>query len=282
MSALVLTGSGLAAALRAEVTGRVATLSEAGRRTSIAIVLATDDASSAWYVQSIVKACSRVNIDCDVVDLGAEASAAQIAETLDRLSADQGIAGIILQTPLPGGIDVIEAGSRIDVAKDIDGANPLSLGRLMAGADSFAPATAEAVIRLLDHHRVPLAGQEAVIVGRSLVVGKPLAQLLLQRDATVTVAHSRTAGLPSVTGRAAVLVAAAGRPGLIDRSCVREGASVIDVGTNVTSDGSLVGDVAPDVAEIAGALSPVPGGVGPVTTAVLLLHAVQAAERLAL
>lgn len=280
MTAIPLTGTGLAAALRAEVTGRVAALSEAGRQTRIAIVLATDDASSAWYVQSIVKSCSRVNINCDVVDLGPAASAAQIADTLGRLSADQGVPGIILQTPLPAGIDATEVASQIEVSKDIDGANPLSLGRLMAGLHAFPPATAEAVIRLLDHHLVPLAGQEAVIVGRSLVVGRPLAHLLLQRDATVTVAHSRTVDLPSVTSRAAVLVVAAGRPGLIDQRYVREGASVVDVGTNVTSDGSLTGDVAPDVAQVASALSPVPGGVGPVTTAVLLLHAVEAAERL--
>jgi methylenetetrahydrofolate dehydrogenase (NADP+)/methenyltetrahydrofolate cyclohydrolase len=280
VTAVPLPGTALAADLRAEVTGRVAALTEAGRQTRIAIVMATDDASSAWYVQSIVKACSRVSIGCEVEDLGPAATAAQIGSTLRRLSADGGIAGVILQTPLPAGVGVTQVAEDIEVTKDIDGANPLSLGRLMAGVDAFAPATAEAVIRLLDHHSVRLAGQEAVVVGRSLVVGKPLAHLLLQRDATVTVAHSRTVDLPSVTGRAAVLVVAAGRPGLIDAGYVRDGASVVDVGTNVTADGSLAGDVAPDVAAVAGALSPVPGGVGPVTTAVLLRHAAQAAERL--
>lgn len=281
MSALTLSGTELAARLRADVTSRVAALCEAGRHTRVAIVTATADPSSAWYVQSIVKACSRVDIDCDVADLGPDATAAQIGSALRRLSADRGVQGIILQTPLPAGIDVTQAASDIDVSKDIDGANPLSLGRLMAGLPTFAPATAEAVMRLLDHYRVALTGQQAVIVGRSLVVGKPLAQLLLQRDATVTVAHSRTADLPSVTSRADVLIAAAGRTGLIGAGHVRPGASVVDVGTSVTKDGSLAGDVAPDVAEVAGALSPVPGGVGPVTTAVLLRHAVDAAESMA-
>ena len=159
----------------------------------------------------------------------------------------------------------------------MDGANPVSLGRLMTGLPAFAPATAEAVLALLDFHQVALSGRRAVVVGRSAVVGKPVAQLLLARDATVTVCHSRTVDLAAVTSTAEVLVVAAGRAGLVGPDFVAPGAVVVDVGTNATADGGLAGDVDPAVAEVAGALSPVPGGVGPVTTALLLRHVVSAA-----
>ena len=168
----------------------------------------------------------------------------------------------------------------IDPAKDVDGANPVSLGRLMTGLPAFAPATAAAVLALLDHHQVALSGRRAVVVGRSAVVGKPVAQLLIGRDATVTVCHSRTVDLASVTRVAEVLVVAAGRAGLIGPEHVAVGATVIDVGINATAGGGMAGDVDPAVAGVAGGLSPVPGGVGPVTTAVLLRHVTEAALRL--
>jgi methylenetetrahydrofolate dehydrogenase (NADP+)/methenyltetrahydrofolate cyclohydrolase len=164
--------------------------------------------------------------------------------------------------------------------KDVDGANPESLGRLAAGLPAFAPATAEAVLSLLDHAHIELRGRHAVVVGRSAVVGKPVAHLLLHRDATVTICHSRTADLARHSRDADVLVVAAGRPGMITGAQVRPGAVVIDVGTNPTADGGLVGDVEPvSTAEVAGALTPVPGGVGPVTSALLLQHTVRAAQR---
>jgi methylenetetrahydrofolate dehydrogenase (NADP+)/methenyltetrahydrofolate cyclohydrolase len=172
-----------------------------------------------------------------------------------------------------------ELAEAIDPAKDVDGANPSSLGRLMTGLPAFAPATAEAVVRLLDHYQVELGGRHVVVVGRSAVVGKPVTHLLLDRDATVTVCHSRTRDLAAITRQADVLVVAAGRTGLIGPDHVALGATVIDVGTNATPDGGLAGDVDPKVADIAGALSPVPGGVGPVTTAVLLRHVTDAAAR---
>jgi methylenetetrahydrofolate dehydrogenase (NADP+)/methenyltetrahydrofolate cyclohydrolase len=180
--------------------------------------------------------------------------------------------GIILQTPVPGDRPVAEVASAIDPARDVDGANPLSLGRLASGLPAFAPATAEAVVRLLDHHGIEVAGRQAVVVGRSTVVGKPLAHLLLDRDATVTIAHSRTKDLAAVTRAADILVVAAGRPGLITPEHVRSDTIVVDVGTNATDNGGLVGDVDPSVAGHVAGLSPVPGGVGPVTTAVLLHH----------
>jgi methylenetetrahydrofolate dehydrogenase (NADP+)/methenyltetrahydrofolate cyclohydrolase len=270
-----LTGKELAAAIRTQTTAEVA----AGPQPRLAVVVATDDEASLWYVRSIAKAASGLGIAADLVDLGPGARAEQIRETLARLSADAGVHGVMLQTPLPAGISAQEMAAAIDPRKDIDGANPLSLGRLAAGLPAFVPATAAAVMALLDHYGVALEGRRAVVVGRSTVVGKPLAHLLLDRHATVTVGHSRTRDLASVTSAAEVLVVAVGRAGLIGAEHVAPGAVVIDVGTNPTDDGGLAGDVDFDaVAGVAGALTPVPGGVGPVTTALLLRHTARAAN----
>lgn len=270
-----LTGKELAATIRAETAARVA----AGPRPKLAVVVATADEASLWYVRSIAKAAAGVGIAFDLADLGPEATASGIRETLERLSADPGVHGVMLQTPLPPGASAQELAAAIDPAKDVDGANPLSLGRLAAGLPAFAPATAAAVMALLDHYGVELEGRRAVVVGRSTVVGKPLAHLLLDRNATVTVCHSRTRDLAAVTSTAEVLVAAVGRAGLIGAEQVAPGAVVIDVGTNPTEDGGLAGDVDfAAVADRAGALTPVPGGVGPVTTALLLRHTAQAAN----
>jgi methylenetetrahydrofolate dehydrogenase (NADP+)/methenyltetrahydrofolate cyclohydrolase len=221
-------------------------------------------------------------VDVRVERLADDASAADVGATLRRLSADAGVHGIILQTPLPPGVDGVEVAGDIAFEKDVDGANPLSLGRLTAGLPAFAPATAGAVMRLLDDHGVALSGRRVVVVGRSLVVGKPVAMLLLARDATVTVCHSRTADLPARTAEADVLVAAVGRPRMLGAEHVAAGAVVIDVGTTPDENGALVGDVdAAAVTGRAGALTPVPGGVGPVTTALLLLNTVTAAARAA-
>jgi methylenetetrahydrofolate dehydrogenase (NADP+)/methenyltetrahydrofolate cyclohydrolase len=279
VTATVLTGTELAKAIQAEAATRAEELAAAGRRPHLAVVTATDDASSAWYVRSIRRAALKIGLECTVHDLGADAEPAAIHEKLTELSADPLVHGLMLQTPLPSGTTLEELASAIAFEKDVDGANPLSLGRLASGLPAFAPATAEAVVALLDHYKVPLSGRQAVVVGRSTVVGKPTAHLLLDRDATVTVCHSRTADLAAVTGTAEVLVAAVGRAALITAAHVRPGAVVIDVGTNPTPEGALVGDVAPQAAERAGSLTPVPGGVGPVTTALLLRHTVLAADR---
>lgn len=278
MTARPLSGKELAAQLRQETAEITERLTATGRAPALAVVTATEDESSAWYVQSIAKAAGKVGIDCRVDDLGPTATPEAIRARLAELSADPGTDGIILQTPLPAGTTLSELGAAIAPEKDVDGANPLSLGRLMVNRPAFAPATAEAVVRLLGYHEVDLAGREVVVVGRSAVVGKPLLHLLLAADATVTVCHSRTRDLAAVTARAEVLVAAVGRAGLITPAHVRPGAVVIDVGTNVTDSGALVGDVDPAVAEVAGGLTPVPGGVGPVTTALLLRHTAAASE----
>ncbi|MEV4321427.1 bifunctional 5,10-methylenetetrahydrofolate dehydrogenase/5,10-methenyltetrahydrofolate cyclohydrolase [Microbispora rosea] len=278
MSARVLSGKELAASIRAEAAERAAALAADGRPPKLAVVVATADESSAWYVRSIARAAEKAGIACDIVDLGAEAAPGLIRDRLTALSADDAVHGIILQTPLPQGAKLEDLAGAIAFEKDVDGANPLSLGRLAAGLPAFAPATAEAVVAILDHHEVDLTGLHVAVVGRSTVVGKPAAHLLLDRNATVTVCHSRTRELPAVTSAADVVVAAVGRAGLITAEHVRAGAVVVDVGTNPTEDGGLVGDVdAVAVADKAGALTPVPGGVGPVTTALLLRHTVNAA-----
>lgn len=271
----VLSGKELAASIRAGVAADAAALTARGVTPTLAIVTATDDGGSAWYVSSIVKAAAKVGIEATVVDL--LATPERLTDELRRLGADPSVHGTILQTPLPGGASLEELAGAIPPAKDVDGASPESLGRLVAGLPAFAPATAAAVLALLDHHGVDLEGRHAVVIGRSTVVGKPAAHLLLDRHATVTVCHSRTVDLPAIAATGDVLVAAVGRPRLVTAEFVKPGATVIDVGTNDTSDG-LVGDVDADsVADRAGGLSPVPGGVGPVTTALLLRHTVDAA-----
>src|SRR5271170_3391319 len=272
----LLSGRELAADIRTRTAAAAAALAVLGHPPRLSVVTATDDEASAWYVRSIAAAAAKAGIGCEVEDLGARATADGIAAQLSALSADPTVAGIIMTTPLPGGARLAELAAAIDPAKDVDGANPVSLGRLMTGLPAFAPATAEAVLRLLDQHQIKLAGQHAVVVGRSPVVGKPVAHLLLDRNATVTICHSRTRDLAAITTTADVLVVAAGRVGLIGPDHVAAGATVIDVGTNATADGGLAGDVDPKVAEVAGALSPVPGGVGPVTTALLLRHVTEA------
>jgi methylenetetrahydrofolate dehydrogenase (NADP+)/methenyltetrahydrofolate cyclohydrolase len=268
-----LSGRELAKEIRAAVAARAAELTRAGRQPRLAVVTANDDGGSAAYVRSISAAAAREGIACDVART---TTTAGITATLTQLADDPEVHGIILQTPLPAGANLAGLATLIPVQKDVDGASPESIGRLVAGLPAFAPATAEAVLALLDHYRVELRGRHAVVVGRSVVVGKPAAHLLLDRHATVTICHSRTADLPAITRQADVLVAAAGRAGLIGRWHVSPGTTVIDVGTNATPEGGLAGDVDPIVASVAGALTPVPGGVGPVTTALLLRHVVEA------
>jgi len=270
-------GKAIAAQISAATAGEVAALAADGITPRLAVVVPTRDEATAWYVRSIERATKRMGIDCQVEELW-DATADQISARLAGLSADPGVHAIICQTPLPPGTSLHEVARQIAPAKDVDGASPASLGLLAAGLPVFAPATAEAVTEILRHEQVPLEGRNVVVVGRSTVVGKPAALLLLAQNATVTICHSRTRDLAAVCAGADILVAAVGRAHLIGASYVAPGAIVIDVGTNPTADGGLAGDVDADaVAGIAGALTPVPGGVGPVTTALLLRHVAQAA-----
>jgi methylenetetrahydrofolate dehydrogenase (NADP+)/methenyltetrahydrofolate cyclohydrolase len=275
VTAASLTGRELATTIRAAAAARAAELTVAGRQPRLAVVTATDDEASAAYVRSIANAAGKEGIACDLLRT---TTVAGVSATLAQLADDPEVHGVMLQTPLPEGALLADLARAIPAGKDVDGASPESLGRLTAGLPAFAPATAEAVLALLDYYQVELHGRRAVVVGRSVVVGKPVAHLLLDRHATVTISHSRTADLAAITRQADVLVVAAGRAGLIGPGHVSPGTTVIDVGTNVTDDGRLAGDVDPAVAGVAAALSPVPGGVGPVTTALLLRHVVEAAS----
>ncbi len=270
----------MAGLVQQEIRDQVRSLERNAVRPVVAVVMATDDESTRWYVRSIERAAERAGVDCRIIDLGHDATEPVLAGVLRDLSAEPSVNGIILQTPLPPGVRTDNLVGLITPEKDIDGANPLSLGRLAVGKPAFAPATARSVVEILDHYQVPVAGKDVVVVGRSAVVGKPLSLLLLARDATVTVCHSRSGPLERYTKDADVVVVAAGRAGLLTGSHISSRAVVVDVGTNVLPDGSLVGDV--DEASVngtAGGLTPVPGGVGSVTTALLLLHTVEAARR---
>ncbi|WP_332762883.1 bifunctional 5,10-methylenetetrahydrofolate dehydrogenase/5,10-methenyltetrahydrofolate cyclohydrolase [Pseudarthrobacter sp.] len=279
MNTTLLSGRNLAKLIQQKAHDEARNLETDGLRPTLAVVVATDDGSTLWYVRSIERAAESAGINCRIVDLGHDATGQVLASVLKDLSSEPSVNGIILQTPLPPGVDADALVGHIAPEKDIDGANPLSLGRLAVGQPSFAPATARAVTEILDHFDIPVAGRNVVVIGRSAVVGKPLSLLLMERDATVTVCHSSSGALEKYTRTADVVVVAAGRTGLLNGGHISSGAVVIDVGTNVLSDGSLVGDVdEASVRGIAGALTPVPGGVGSVTTSLLLLHTTEAAR----
>lgn len=275
----VLSGKTLASELRQEVKNQVQTLQSNGISPCVAVVIATEDETANFYVKHISSAAEKTGVKARVEQLGATASIEELTATIMDLAVDKSVHGIILQTPLPEGVNVDNLRSLIPPEKDIDGANPLSAGRLLCGIDAFAPTTAAAVMSILRRYEIPIKGTRTVIIGRSLVVGKPLAHLMLDADATVTICHSKTRDLALVAQEADILVVAIGRPSYITAEYVKHGAIVIDVGTNVKEDGSLVGDVdAMSVQKVAGAYTPVPGGVGPVTTALLLKQTLEAAQ----
>jgi methylenetetrahydrofolate dehydrogenase (NADP+)/methenyltetrahydrofolate cyclohydrolase len=271
-------GRGMAKAILDTVAADVAGLRAAGTTPTLAIVVPTDDEATAWYVRSIARTAAKAEIEVRRIDRY-DATEEQLIALLDELSADPGVHGVICQTPLPKGITLDQVGQHIAVAKDVDGANPESLGRLAAGLPAFAPATAQAVVEILKREGTPLVGADVTVVGRSNVVGKPAALLLLAEHATVTICHSRTRDLAGHTRQADILVAAIGRARMLGAEYVKPGAVVIDVGTNPTEDGQLVGDVDTAAVEpVAAAVTPVPGGVGPVTTAMLLANTVTASK----
>ena len=281
MTARILSGKEPAAALEAEVAERVAALAAAGKQVGLATVLVGEDPASQMYVRGKHRAAARVGMRSFDHVLPAGTGEGELEGLLDRLNADPAVDAILVQMPLPGHLDPVALIERIDPGKDADGLHPANLGRLVLGRPGLRPATPAGILRLLDHYGIETRGAFAVVVGRSFLVGRPLAILLglKGRDATVVLAHTATRDLLHLTRRADLLVAAAGRPGLILREHVRPGATVVDVGANRTADG-LVGDVAfVAVSEVAGAITPVPGGVGPMTIAGLLENAVTAAEQ---
>ncbi len=277
MTARVLDGKVVAAAVKEEVAKTVADLAY---RPGLATVLVGDDPASHTYVRGKRRDAEQVGIRSIHHELSASISQEELSSLVESLNDDDAVDGILVQLPLPGDLDGEAIVERIDPAKDVDGLHPFSLGKLILGRPGLRPCTPSGIMRILDHYEVDTVGARAVIVGRSFLVGRPLAMILSERgaDATVSVAHSRTTDLAAVTREGDILVAAAGVPRLIGPDHVKPGATVIDVGVNRTDDG-LVGDVDFEaVAEVAGAITPVPGGVGPMTRAMLLSNTLSAAE----
>jgi methylenetetrahydrofolate dehydrogenase (NADP+) / methenyltetrahydrofolate cyclohydrolase len=266
-------GAALAARLREEVRQEVAELGHVG----LATVLVGDDPASDVYIRLKHKAADAAGIAAVDYRLPAETTEDELVELVEELNEDDAVDGILVQTPLPDQIDEARVMRAIDPMKDVDGLHPFSAGQLYLGRQTLVPATPLGVMHLLEEYRIPIAGSRAVVVGRSPLVGKPMALLLLQANATVTICHSRTEDLSRHTLDADLLVAAVGVPGVITADMVKQGATVIDVGITRTEAG-LVGDVEADVAEVAAFLTPVPGGVGPMTIAALLGNAVRAAR----
>ena len=281
MTARTLDGKALAARLRAELATEAERLADAGRRPGLAAVLVGDDPPSHIYVGQKQRAAAATGVDARRVELPASASQDQVEDAVAELNADPAVHGIIVQLPLPDGLDPVRVQEAIDPAKDVDCLHPWNEGRLLRGDPEFTPCTPAGIVELLRHERVPVEGSHTVILGRGLLVGRPLAVMLSAKapgaNATVTLCHTGTRHLGDFTRQADVLVAAAGRPAMVTPEMVKPGAAVVDLG-NHRVGGSLVGDVAPEVAEVAGALTPVPGGVGPMTVAMLLANTVRAAR----
>lgn len=278
-SARILDGKALAGEIHGEQEIRVRELSaRAGRPPGLAVVLVGDDPASHTYVAHKRKACQRVGIYAPEINLPADTSLREILDAVDRFNADPAIDGILVQLPLPPHIPKDPVLLRISPDKDVDGFHPFNVGKLVAGEPGLVACTPRGVITLLDRYGLPIAGKHAVVIGRSLIVGKPMALLLLNRNATVTVCHSQTPDLPAMARQADILVAALGKPEMIGREYIRPGAVVIDVGISRGTDGKLKGDVRFDeVCDLAGAITPVPGGVGPMTIATLLDNTIEAA-----
>lgn len=281
MTATILDGRALAQELKAEAQDAIADLARSlGRAPSLVVVQVGNDAASSRYVRTIGKLCNSVGATFHLELLPPDAPQAELLAAIRTLNGEGAVDGILIQMPLPGHLDATEAILAIDYHKDVDGVHPINAGLLAQGRPGIVPNTPAGGMELLRRNGIELRGRRAAVVGRSPIVGRPMAQLLLQADATVTICHTRTPDLGAVLRASDVVCVAAGRPGLVTGEMIRPGAIVVDFGTNVLADGSLVGDVDFAAAvEVAGALTPVPGGTGPVTNAMLLKNLIAAARK---
>jgi methylenetetrahydrofolate dehydrogenase (NADP+)/methenyltetrahydrofolate cyclohydrolase len=279
-TARLLEGGPIAAEIRAAVAEDVESFTRSqGRAPGLAVVIIGRDAPSTVYLEQILRGCAKVGIDARFVELEGEATEASVVAAIRDLNANPQIDGVIVQMPLPPTIRLRTVIDAIDPAKDIDGIHPLNAGLLRLGYDGFLPATAHAAVEILRRSGIEIAGKDALVIGRSAVVGMPAAFLLVKEDATVTVSHSRTRDLPGHVRRSDIVVVAAGHPGLVTGPMLKPGAVVVDVGINVV-EGHIRGDVDFESARrVASAITPVPGGIGPLTNALLLTHLIRAAER---
>lgn len=277
--AKIIDGKAISAEIREEIKQRTARLVEKGVTPGLAVVLVGDDPASAVYVRNKQRACEQVGFYSEQIILSADTEIPELRAVIERLNADPRVHGILVQLPLPPQLDEREVIMLIDPEKDVDAFHPVNVGRIVSGGYRFAPCTPAGIMQLLRRSGIEVAGRECVVVGRSNIVGKPMALLLLEANGTVTVCHSRTVALPDVCRRADILVCAVGRPGFITADMVKPGATVIDVGINRLPDGHLAGDVDfAGVERVAGAITPVPGGVGPMTITMLLENTLRAAE----
>jgi methylenetetrahydrofolate dehydrogenase (NADP+)/methenyltetrahydrofolate cyclohydrolase len=279
MGARILDGKAVAAQVRAKVKDEVLRLAQRGIRPGLAVVVAGDNPASRVYVRNKARACEETGVHSVVHEYDASVQQDELLRRVAELNQDAAVHGILVQLPLPPHIDADRVLRAVSPEKDVDGFHPSNLGELLAGTPKLVPCTPAGVVRLIEHAGIEVAGRKAVVIGRSNIVGKPLALLLLQKDATVTISHSRSADIESVTRQADILIAAVGRPKLVTAGMVKPGACVIDVGVNRLPDGSLAGDVDFDaVKNVAGWITPVPGGVGPMTIAMLLENCLKAAS----
>jgi methylenetetrahydrofolate dehydrogenase (NADP+)/methenyltetrahydrofolate cyclohydrolase len=300
MAARIIDGTKIASEIRAEVAGEVKDLTAAGIRPGLAVVLVGNNPASAVYVRGKAKACEELGIYSEKHTPPESVSTEELRALIGHLNQREEIDGILVQLPLPSQVDSKKVLMTVDPDKDVDGFHPMNVGFLATGRPGLVPCTPAGIIEILERSHIPVGGQEAVVVGRSDIVGKPTAMLLTNRNATVTICHSKTRDLPRVCRRADILVAAIGRAGMITRDFVKPGAAVIDVGMNTVTDraefdrlfggdskrkeifqtkgSTLVGDVHPEVVAVAGCLTPVPGGVGPLTIAMLMANTVKAAK----
>lgn len=272
-------GKAVAKTIREELRKETDSLKMNGIIPRLAVILVGDDAASKIYVKNKSKACEDVGIEYEEVILDADTSMNEILRVIDELNERQDINGILLQSPIPKGLDIQSAFERINYKKDVDGFNPINVGKLMIGQETFISCTPYGILKLLEYYNIPIEGKHAVIIGRSNIVGKPLAQCLLKENATVTICHSKTANLPEITQKADILISAVGKINLVTEDMVKQDAVVIDVGMNRDSNGKLKGDVDFDnVKEKTSYITPVPGGVGPMTIAMLMNNVIKAAK----
>ncbi len=282
MSAIIIDGVAMAKQVLAEQKARADQLAQQGRPPGLAVVLVGDDQASAVYVRSKERACRDAGVRTFDTRLPATTTETELLQKVEALNRDPQVHGILVQLPLPAHINAVTVLQRIALAKDVDGFTWRSLGALLDGHAGLAPCTPSGSMLMLERSGVPIAGRHAVVIGRSSIVGKPAALMLLERNATVTICHSRTVDLAAMTRQADILVCAIGRPRMVTADMVKPGAAVVDVGINRTADGKLCGDVDfESVRERAGWITPVPGGVGPMTIAMVITNVITAAERAA-
>ena len=273
-------GKDLAKNIRQELKKENDKLKEKGINAKLAVILVGDDSASKIYVKNKSKACNDVGIEFEEILLDSNTTMDKLLNVIENLNLREDINGILLQSPIPKGLNIQEAFEKIDYRKDVDGFNPINVGKLMIGQDGFIPCTPYGIVRMLEEYNIPVEGKNAVVIGRSNIVGKPLSQCLLNKNATVTVCHSRTKDIKNITKNADILISAVGKLNMVTEDMVKEGAVVIDVGMNRKENGKLAGDVDfENVKEKTSYITPVPGGVGPMTIAMLMNNVIKATKQ---